>query len=160
MIKTSTSFLVKRSRDAAQHFLDRRLRVVGDDEDQDALSAQIKRANGTHAPFLKLKTGHSPGGPRGSRRCRFGSPCCSAPRTASAVARIARSSLSPRPRRKSPRLTERAPDEKIRRDVIGRLASIPAHGSSIPNPNGSGRRSRQTIPSPHWRSAPAPAAFP
>ena len=33
--------LVQRGRDAAEHFLDRRLRVVGDDEDEDAFPAQI-----------------------------------------------------------------------------------------------------------------------
>ena len=55
------AFLVQRGRDAAQHFLDRRLGIVGDDEDQDALPVQIKKRNGTHAPFLKLKTGHLPG---------------------------------------------------------------------------------------------------
>ena len=59
MIRTSTPCLVKRGGNAAEHFLDRCLGVVSDDEDQDAVATQIERWNEAHASLLKLKAGHA-----------------------------------------------------------------------------------------------------
>src|SRR5438093_12470478 len=43
--------LVERGGNAAEHFLDRCLGVVSDDEDQDALATQIEQWNEAHASF-------------------------------------------------------------------------------------------------------------
>src|SRR6478672_6856451 len=56
------TLLVERRGNATEHLLDRRLGIVSDDEDQDALTAQVERWNEAHASFLKLKAGHAPPG--------------------------------------------------------------------------------------------------
>ena len=57
MISTSTSSWWSEAGNAAEHLLDRRLRIVGDDENQDALAAQVERWNGAHVSFLQAKNG-------------------------------------------------------------------------------------------------------
>jgi hypothetical protein len=49
--------LMEGSGDAAQHFLDRRLRIVGDNEDENAFATQLERRNGVHVPVFAAKNG-------------------------------------------------------------------------------------------------------
>ena len=119
--------LMERGGNAAEHFLDRRFRVVSDNEDQDAVATQIEQWNEAHASYLKLKAGHV-----SSEEALI---LCAvlARRTTLAEHRVSRGEhgsvvVVAEATEEVPRFAERAPNEEVSGKVVGCVPAVAAVG--------------------------------